>query len=92
VLRPLVFLEPGSIISIAFMTIFTLLFFVLLLFVIRRFEKVSDEDSEPVDDPLKGKKESKHAAPDINKDTADDDMLTLLKQLANNDKYAFEER
>lgn len=92
VLRPLVFLEPGSIISIAFMTIFTLLFFVLLLFVIRRFEKVSDEDSEPVDDPLKGKEESKHAAPDINKDTADDDMLTLLKQLANNDKYAFEER
>lgn len=89
VLRPLVFLDAGNILSVILVTGFCLLFFILLILVTGRFNKVSEEDAEEMDDQAS---EEKNAAPDISKDSSEDDVFALLGKLADNEKWGFEER
>ena len=92
VLRPLVFLDTGSILSVIYVTGSTLIFLILLILVTGRFKKVSEDDSESIDDEEEENKGTVLSAPDNNKDNSEDDVVTLLKKLANTEKYDFEKR
>lgn len=92
VLRPLVFLDTGSLLSVIYVTGTTLLFFILLLLVTGRVKAPSEEDTVEADDQAAVRKKPDHPASDTEKDKTDDDVFTLLRKLANNEKYEFEER
>ena len=92
VLRPLVFLDTSNLLSILYVSIVALLFFILLIYMTRKSGKVSEEDSLEVDSQESEKKKHKRSAPDNSDDDDDDDMLTLLGRLTNTEKWEFEKR
>ena len=89
VLRPLVFLDTGSILCILAAAVVTLLFFIVLICVTARFTKAPAGEAD-----LQEAEEEKPepAEQDPEKDKADDDVMVLLGRLANRGKYEFEKR
>ncbi len=92
VLRPLVFLDTGNVLSVIFVTCSALVFFILLIILTGHFKKVSEEGAEEIDDQAPEEKEAEASSPDITKDSSEDDVFILLGKLANNEKYGFEKR
>ena len=90
VLRPLVFIDAGSFLSVIFVTVATLLFFILLIIGAGRFKMIPVEASGAADDLESENQEGNQSAPDGNK--GKDDEITLLESLTNRNKPYFEER
>ena len=92
VLLPLVFIDSVSLLSALSVAVAALLFFIVLICMTRRFEKVCEEVPGETDlqEAEKNKLKSSAQDPDEGKDP--DDVMTLLGRLANREKYGFEER
>ena len=92
VLHPLVFIDTFSLLSIVFAAIFTLLFFILLIYVAGRINKASEEDLAEADSQTTENKELENSDSNINNDKAGNNVFTLLGGLVDNKKYGFDER
>ena len=92
VLQPLIFLNSGSILSVILMTASSLVLFILMICVTRRFNKACEEDPEDADDQTEEKKTPEKLRQETDEEKDDDNMFLQLSKLANNEKYGFEER
>ena len=92
VLRPLVFIDAGNVLSVIFVTAATLIFFILLIIAAGRPQMIPAEGSGAADGPGTEDQERDHSAPDTGKDKEKDDEITLLENLTDRNKPYFEER
>ena len=94
VLRPLVFLDLGNILSVIYVTAATLLFCILLIFVTGRLKRVPAEDSGAEVPQTAEDQELNRSAPDPGKDTdiEKDDETTLVGNLSDRKRPYFDER
>lgn len=92
VLLPLVFIDSGCLLSVLFATVAALLFFIVLICLTGRLEKVSEKVLGETDLPEAEKEKTKSSAQDPDEDKDEDDVLVLLRRLADRDKYDFKKR
>ena len=92
VLRPLVFLDLGNVLSITLITAATLIFFIILIHLTGRFNKACEKDCEAFEDQTEENEIPEPSLQDTDNAKSEDDVVSLLKKLANNEKYEFEER
>ena len=90
VLSPLVFIDTVHFLFVIYATVAALLFYFLLIFVAGRFKTVPAEDSGADDKQAAEKQKEALSAPNTDKD--EDDVLTLLESLTNENDPDFKER
>ena len=92
VLHPLVFIDSGNLLSALLAAVAALLFFIVLICMTGRLEKVYEEVPGEMDQQEVEKEKEKSSAQDPDEDKAEDDVIVLLRRMANRDKYEFEKR
>ena len=92
VLRPLVFIEGGNLLSIIFVTAAALIFFIFLICMGKGLKKDPEEDAGAEELQAQAQKKPASAEADINDVDNEDDVITLLGSLTDRKKPYFEER
>ena len=92
VLHPLVFIDSGNLLSALLAAVAALLFFIVLICMTGRLEKVYEEVPGEMDQQEVEKEKEKSSAQDPDEDKAEDDVIVLLRRMADRDKYEFEKR
>ena len=92
VLRPLVFIDFVSFLSVLYATAGTQLFFILLILVVGKLKMVPAEASEAEEKQAEAHQKQMNSKSETEKVRDEDDVKTLLESLTNRNKPYFEER
>ena len=92
VMHPLVFIDSANLLSIVFATAAALLYFIALIWMTGNLAKASEEELGEADLQEAEKNQAKSAAQEQDEEKAEGEVIALLGNLANREKFGFETR